>query len=507
MINNLTILPIVFQFLAGIILLFYWGKIDIQKTLSILLSVISLGIAIWLFDTTWKQGIQISHAGNWDSPFGISFVSDVFSATMILLTSISGLAVSMFASGSLRKERIQFGFFPILHFLLMGLIGAFLAGDIFNLYVWFEVVIISSFVLLTLGGKKKQLEGAMKYVSLNLLASSLFLVGIGFVYGLTGTLNFADVAIKIAAIPDRGLVNTTAGIFLVAFGIKSAIFPLYFWLPAAYHTPPAAVSAIFGGLMTKLGVYSIIRCFTLMLGGDEHLGVGFSILAGLTILSGGMGALLQKSLSKSFGYLIICHIGFMMVGLGMYTELAIIGTIFYLIHDIVVKTNLFMISGLVLKMHGTENINELGGMYKNHALLSLLLAIPLFSLVGFPPLSGFWSKIFLIKGGLESQEYFLIGAIIVGSFITLWVVGKIWMEVFWKKAENLPKPADGVYFHQMSASNRLLMVIPIAFLAAVSLFVGLGAEHIIEVSHKIANDLMYNGPYIQAVLGIQTVQP
>jgi multicomponent Na+:H+ antiporter subunit D len=507
MINNLTVLPIVFQFLAGIILLFFWGRIGIQKTLSILFSFLSLGIAIWLFETTWNQGIQISHAGNWDSPFGISFVADVFGATMVLLTSISGLAVSMFASGSLRKERIQFGFFPILHFLLMGLAGAFLAGDIFNLYVWFEVVIISSFVLLTLGGKKKQLEGAMKYVSLNLLASSLFLVGIGFIYGLTGTLNFADVALKIAEIPNRGLVNATAGIFFVAFGIKSAIFPLYFWLPASYHTPPAAVSAIFGGLMTKLGVYSIIRCFTLMFGGDEFLGPLFSVVAGLTILSGGMGALLQKTMNKIFGYLIICHIGFMMAGLGMFTELAIMGTIFYLIHDIIVKTNLFMISGLVLKMNGTDNIHDLGGMYRNHALLSLLLAIPLFSLVGFPPLSGFWSKIFLIQGGLASQEYFLIGAIILGSFITLWVVGKIWLEVFWKKPENLPKPADGLYFHQMGVSNQWLMVLPIAMLAMVSLLIGFGAEIVMQVSQKIASDLTDTGPYIQAVLGIQTSQP
>ena len=507
MINNLTILPIVFQFLAGIILLFFWGKIGIQKTLSIFFSVISLGIAIWLFDTTWNQGIQISHAGTWDSPFGIRFVSDVFGATMVLLTSISGLAVSMFASGSLRKERIQFGFFPILHFLLMGLMGAFLAGDIFNLYVWFEVVIISSFVLLTLGGKKKQLEGAMKYVSLNLLASSLFLVGIGFVYGLTGTLNYADVALKIAEIPNRGLVNATAGIFFVAFGIKSAIFPLYFWLPAAYHTPPAAVSAIFGGLMTKLGVYAIIRCFTLMFGGDEFLGPLFSVVAGLTILTGGMGSLLQKSMNKTFGYLIICHIGFMMAGFGMFTELAIMGTIFYLIHDIVVKTNLFMISGLVLKMNGTENIYESGGLYRNHALLSILLAVPLFSLGGFPPRSGCWSKIFVIQGGLESREYFLIVAIILGSFATLWVVGKIWLEVFWKKEENLPRPADGLLFHQMSVSGRWLMVLPIALLASVSLFIGFGAEHVIHISEKIAADLTNTGPYIQAVLGINPHQP
>lgn len=505
--NSLIVLPIVIQFLAGTVLLFFWVKTNTQKVLSILFSLIALLFSIWLFILVWNQGIQVTQSGNWKAPFGISFVADLLGATMVLISSIAGFAVSIFSAGSIRKERLQFGFFPLLHFLIMGLQGAFLTGDIFNLYVWFEVVIISSFVMMTLGGKRKQLEGAIKYVSLNLLASTLFLVGIAFIYGLTGSLNMADIALKINDIENRGLVNVTAGLFLVSFGIKSAIFPMYFWLPASYHTPPPAVSAIFGGLLTKLGVYAIIRSFTLIFGGDEFMGIIVSALAALTILSGGLGALMHQNMGKIFGYLIICHIGFMMVGLGIFTELALVGTVFYLIHDIIVKTNLFMVSGVVLKINGTQNIKELGGLYKNYPMLSLLMAIPLFSLVGIPPLSGFWAKIFWIEAGLETKDYILIGFIVLGSFLTLWVIAKMWAEVFWKAGENLPKKANGLYFDQLSSVDKWQWIFPIVFLSIISLYIGFGAENIIVLSQKIAGDLMNPTDYIESVLGTKMIVP
>lgn len=503
----MIVLPIIFQFVAGTILLFFWRKIPVQKVLSILFSTLGLGISVWLFLLVWEHGILVTQSGDWKAPFGISFVADIFGVTMVLLSSIAGLAVSIFSAGSMRRERLEFGFFPILHLLIMGLHGAFLTGDIFNLYVWFEVVIISSFVLLTLGGKKQQLEGALKYVSLNLLASSLFLIGIGFIYGLTGSLNMADVAIKLDNLQNRGLVSVTSGIFLVAFGIKSAIFPMYFWLPASYHTPPPAVSAIFAGLLTKLGIYAMLRTFTLMFGGDEFMGDIMVILAGLTILSGGLGALLKQNMGKIFGYLIVCHIGFLIAGLGMYTELAIMGTVFYLIHDIIVKTNLFMVSGLILKINGTQDIRQLGGMYKNYPLLSLLMAIPLFSLVGIPPLSGFWAKIFLIQAGLDTKEYVLIGFIVLGSFLTLWVIARLWGEVFWKNSVDLPKKADGLYFPQLSKIDRWLMVFPIVLLSGISLYIGFGAENIILLSKRISSELMNPSGYIEAVLGLKTMNP
>ncbi|EKB47854.1 proton-conducting transporter transmembrane domain-containing protein [Cecembia lonarensis] len=498
--NPYIVLPIILQLVAAVVLMFFWTKTKAQKVLSIIFSVAAVLVAAYLLVEVWHSGILITQSGNWKAPFGITFVADLLGVTLVLVSSIAALGVSIFSAGSMREERLKFGYYPVFHFLVMGLQGAFLTGDIFNLYVWFEVIIISSFVLMTLGGKKAQLEGAIKYVSLNLLASSLFLIGIGFLYGLTGTLNMADLSIKIKEIQNIGLVNVTGGLFLVAFGIKSAIFPMYFWLPASYHTPPPAVTAIFGGLLTKVGVYAMLRTFSLIFGGDEFMTVTISIIAALTILGGAFGAMSHRHMSKIFGYLIISHIGFMMVGISIFTEIALLGTIFYLIHDIIVKTNLFMVSGLVLKINGTQDIKDLGGLYKSYPLLSLLMAIPLFSLVGIPPLSGFWAKIFFVEGALEAGDYLLVISVILGSFLTLWIIGKVWTEVFWKKGENLPKQANGVYFDELPPIGKWSMVFPMLLLSFVSLYIGLGAKHVISLSQKIATELVDPSSYIQVVL-------
>lgn len=502
MINPYIILPIVFQMAAAVVLLFFWSQIKIQKTLSVLFSLTSLAISAWLFWLNWHQGIQVTQAGNWSAPFGISFAADTLGTTLGLLASISLLAVSIYSTVSMRLERLRFGYFPTLHFLMMGLQGAFLTADIFNLYVWFEVVIISSFVLLTLGGTKSQLEGALKYVSLNLLASTFFLIGIAFIYGLTGSLNMADLAIKMVAVENRGLVNMTAGLFLVAFGIKSALFPMYFWLPASYHTPPSAISAIFAGLLTKVGVYAMLRMFTLIFVGDPFMNTMLSGLAALTIISGGLGAIRQQNLSKIFGYLIICHIGFLIAGLGIGSELAIIGAIFYLIHDIIVKTNLFIVGGLLRQLTGSNLIQEQGGMYAKYPLLSILMAIPLFSLVGIPPLSGFWAKLYLIQSSFVTHEYLVAGAIILGSFLTLWVIAKVWSESFWKDIPTtvLTKGREWTSFSRQEKTGILL---PIIFLSIISLYIGFSAESIAMLATRIAQDLINPTVYIESILGVK----
>ncbi|MEX2592316.1 MAG: proton-conducting transporter membrane subunit [Anditalea sp.] len=506
MTNPYIVLPVIFQLFTAILLLFFWSHKNIQKAISITFSLVSLSIALWLFSLTWSQGIQTIQAGGWKAPFGITFVADVFSAIMVLLTSVCGFAVSIYAIGSLRNVLVKFGFFPILHFLLMGLNGAFLTGDIFNLYVWFEVIIIASFVLITLGGEKIQIEGAVKYVTMNLLASVIFLTSIAILYGLTGSLNMADLSLKVAELENKKLVNITAVLFFIGFGIKSAIFPLYFWLPASYHAPPPAVSAIFAGLLTKVGIYAMLRVFTLIFIPDEFMRELISWVAVFTILSGGLGALIKNNLREVFNYLIICHIGFMLAGLSLFTEIALTGAVFYLIHDILVKTNIYMIGGLIFKIEGTYNMKQLGGFYKSYPKLSLLMAIPLFSLIGLPPLSGFWAKIFLIESGFDVKHYELIGAILLGSFITLITIAKIWSEVFWKEMEELPARINMRYFHELRPIKQYTLVFPIIFLALISLFIGFGAEYVIRVSQHIAGELINSSYYIEAVLGPNTIQ-
>ncbi len=505
--NPYIVLPVIFQLFSAILLMFFWFRVNTQRLIAISCSLISVGISVWILQEVLQHGILTMQAGEWQAPFGITFVADAFSATMVLLTAISGMAVIVFSTGAIRNARLKFGYFPILNFLLMGLNGAFLTGDIFNLYVWFEIIIIASFVLITIGGEKAQIEGAIKYVTMNLLASAIFLTAIAILYGMAGSLNMADLSGQVAQIENRGLVNVVAILFLVGFGIKSAIFPLYFWLPASYHTPPPAISAIFGGLLTKVGVYALLRIFTLIFIPDEFLSNLLIIMAALTILSGGLGAILQVNLRKIFSYLIVCHIGFMIAGLGIYTEVALVGAICYLIHDIIVKTNLFLVSGLIFKLKGTLNINKLGGMYKKYPAFSILMAIPLFSLVGIPPLSGFWGKLFLIQGGYAEGQLVLIAFILLGSFLTLWVAAKIWTEVFWKDAVDLPQKMTVKYYRELKPFKQRAMVVPIILLAGVSLYIGFGAEHIILLSKQIAAELMEPSAYIEAVLGSKQLTP
>lgn len=499
MIDNSIILPIIGQMLIAVIQIFFWKKETPQRIISVGGSVVMLLLSIQLFQKTWG-GILTMQAGGWAAPFGITFVADIFSSTMVLLTAIAGLAVGVFSSVSISKARMQYGYFPIFHFLLAGLNGAFLTGDLFNLYVWFEIIIISSFVLMTLGGKRSQMEGAIKYVTLNMLASVIFLTAIAILYGITGSLNMADLSLNVAQIENRGLVNVTALLFFIGFGIKSAVFPLYFWLPSSYHTPPSAIVAIFGGLLTKVGVYALLRVFTLIFIPDAFTSQLFILVAAITLITGAFGAINKKDIRRMFSYLIVCHIGFMIAGLGMYTEIALTGAIFYLIHDIVVKTNLFMVSGVIYKIKGTMDLRKLGGMYAEYPKLSLLMAIVFFSLVGIPPLSGFWPKIYLYEAGFFTGSHFLLGAMILASFVTLYVIARMWAEVFWKTS-----PATGQQFTDAFAGmpwyRKTVMVLPILFLAAISLFIGLGAEKIFVLARHIAAELLDSSPYINAVLG------
>lgn len=498
--ENIITYPLICHMFFSILLMFFWQNIKIQKTLSVVGNIIALVIAVFIFITIYDKGTLVVNAGNWPAPFGIVFVGDMFSATLLLLTAISGLAVSIFSIVSVIRARLRFGFLSVYHFLLLGLNGAFLTGDVFNLYVWFEIIIISSFVLISIGGEKNQLEGAVKYFTLNFFGSLIFLTALGTIYGLTGTLNMADIAIKIQNVNNRVLIDVCAVLFLTAFGIKSAVFPLNFWLPASYHTPPSAVSAIFSGLLTKVGVYALIRMMTLIFPGDQFLQQLLVILAILTILSGSFGAILQNNIRRAFSFLIICHIGFMIGGLGILNVFAISGVIFYLIHDIVVKTNIFLIGGIIYRIKATTNMKKIGGMYKDMPKLSLLFIVVLFSLVGVPPLSGFWPKLSLFLSSYESGDYLLLAAFILGSLITLLVIAKIWAEAFWKKQPVVTPRKRFIYFNDLRPLQKWQFVTPVVFLAIVTLYIGFGAEHIQILSMRIAEDLMNSQNYIDAVL-------
>lgn len=499
MIDNHILAAIFIHLIAAVLQLLVWRKTVTQRFISVGATFLGLVVALRLFTTVYEGDTLILNASNWESPFGIVFVADMLAVTLVLLTSISAFAVSIFSTIGLSTKRMKYGYFPIFHFLIMGLIGAFLTGDIFNLYVWFEVIIISSFVLMTLGGRKAQLEGAVKYMSINIVASTFFLTGIGILYGITGSLNMADLAIKIQQVENKTLVGITSIFFVLAFGIKSAVFPLYYWLPSSYHTPPSAVAATFGGLLTKVGIYAMLRIYSLIFIPDEFIKNLLIVMASLTILTGALGALVKTNIRRLFSYLIVCHIGFMLGGLAMFTQIALIGCVFYLIHDIMVKTNMFLIAGVIRQLRGTLDMRKLGGLYAEYPKMSLLIALVLFSLVGIPPLSGFWPKLYLFQEAFNQNQYFFIAMLIIGSLVTLIVVARMWADVFWKDV-----PEDTVIenkYEPQALFQKIILILPIGFLAGVTLFIGLNAEAVMQVATRISNELIDTTPYVQTVLG------
>ena len=489
----LLVAPLLIPLLTAILSILFWKKRLMQRRLSITGSIALLVVTVVLLYRIQHEGIQAVQIGNWPAPFGITVVADLLSAIMLVLGAVIGLAVNVYATATVDARREVFGFYPLLQVLLMGVSGAFVTGDLFNLYVWFEVMLISSFVLLALGGERPQLEGAFKYVTLNLISSALFLAAVGLLYGATGTLNMADLALKVRDAGEPALLSAIAMLFLTAFGIKAAVFPLFFWLPASYHTPPAAVSAVFAGLLTKVGVYALIRVFTLIFVHDvAYTHTVLLIIAGLTMVTGVLGAAVQNDFRRILSFHIVSQIGYMIMGLGLFTTLALAGSVFYIIHHIIVKTNLFLISGIVERMSGTYDLKKLGGVYRASPLLSALFLIPAFSLAGLPPFSGFFAKLFLLRAGLDVSSYTIVAVALAVGFMTLFSMMKIWNEAFWKPAESGAGPAK---------PKGAKVWGPVMALAALTVAIGLAVEPVYRISEDAARQLADPAHYIQAVLG------
>jgi len=492
---HLLVLPILIPLITAIAVFLSGGLPRLQRAWSLLGAAGLLAATGALLRAVWTGGIQHVQVGQWPAPFGITLVADVLSAVLLVVVGLMGLAVLVYAIGSIDGARERGGFHTLYHLLLMGVAGAFLAGDLFNLYVWFEVLLITSFVLLVLGNDRAQVKGAVTYVLINLVASLCFLAAIGLLYGLTGTLNLADLAVRLSTVDAPGLVTTIAMLFLIAFGIKAAIFPLFFWLPAAYHTPPVAVAAIFAGLLTKVGVYALIRVFTLLFTQD----VGYThtlllIIAGLTMLTGVLGAVVQTDVRKILSFHIVSQIGYMVMGLAIFTPLAILGAIFYVVHHIVVKTNLFLVGGVAHRLGGDFELKNLGGLYRARPGVAVLFLIPALSLAGLPPLSGFWAKLIILRAGVEAEAYLAVAAAVIAGLITLISMTKIWNEAFWK-----PLPADRSLV--APTPSMAVLLAPIIVLAVVTLTIGLYAEPLVLLAERSATELLNPSGYVQAVLG------
>jgi len=488
------VLPLLVPLVTAILCILGGASLRTQRALSMLGSAALLATGVWLLREVHAGGIQAVQLGNWPAPFGITLVADLFSAMMVAITGVVALCVGIFALANIDPDRERFGFHPLYHFLLLGVCGAFLTGDLFNLFVWFEVMLMSSFVLLALGGERPQIEAAVKYLTLNFIASGLFLTALGILYGQFGTLNMADLAVKLQDQP-LGVGLSSAMLLFVSFGIKAGVFPLFFWLPASYHTPPVAVSAIFAGLLTKVGVYALIRVFTLIFTTDPGTTHTLLIVVSvLTMITGVLGAAAQHDIRRVLSFHIISQIGYMTLGLGLFTPAAIAAAIFYVVHHIIVKTNLFLIAGVVERVRGTGELKQLGGLYQAYPWLALLFLIPAMSLGGIPPLSGFFAKFALVKSAVDLASTWPVVAALAVGLLTLFSMTKIWAEAFWK-AE--PEGAAG----GTRGPVPPLMLTAIIALALLTVGIGFFPGPLLELATRAADQLMNPRLYIETVSG------
>jgi multicomponent Na+:H+ antiporter subunit D len=500
-VKYLLFMPLVVPLLTAVVGILAWKRFDLQRLFNLCGTAALLASGIALLSTVRTTGVLSVQAGAWAAPFGISLVADLFSAIMVAVAGGMGLAVAVYSLADTDAEYERLGYHPLMQVLLLGVCGSFLTGDIFNLYVWFEVMLIASFVLLALGGRRSHLEAAIKYVVINLIASALFLAAVGILYGVAGTLNMADLARLLRDSPHNGPVPVVAILFFTAFGIKAAVFPLFFWLPASYHTAPIAVTTIFSALLTKVGVYALIRIFTLVFI-QELVAWQYVILAaaGLTMMTGVLGGIAQFEMRRLLSFLIISHIGYMIMGIGLLTPMALAGTLFFMIHVVAAKSALFLVTGIVRRLTGTTELHELGGLFRKQPLLSALFLLSALALGGIPPLSGFWGKLALVWAGLETGHYFVVAAALAVSILTLYSLLRMWSEAFWKAA---PSATDGVSARRASlapASFRL-MAGPAAFLTLATVIMGVYPEPFYALCLDAAQQLLHPTAYISSILG------
>lgn len=525
--NTLMPLPVLIPTLGAAGTLIAGRRPRLQRLITLAaLSVVVAACAALLYLAD-RDGTLVLNVGGWGQsvpgmgPLGITLVVDRLSALMLVVSSIVLLAVVFYAIGQGVRdgdERQPVSIFmPTYLVLSAGVCTAFLAGDLFNLYVGFEVLLSASFVLLTIGASKDRVRAGISYVMVSMISSLIFLFGIALVYAATGTLNMAEIATRL----DDVSVGTRSAMFavlLVAFGIKAAVFPLSAWLPDSYPTAPAPVTAVFAGLLTKVGVYAIIRAHSLLFpsGGLDPL---LLVAALLTMVIGILGAIAQNDIKRLLSFTLVSHIGYMVFGIALSNQLGMSGAIYYVAHHILVQTTLFLVVGLIERQAGASTLQRLGGLATASPLLAFVFVVPALNLGGIPPFSGFIGKVALLEAGAQIGSvlaWTLVGGGVLTSLLTLYVVTRVWTKAFWRTREDAPQghlsaasPAalidepEDIQFVDRDNVGRMPagMVAPTGALIAVGLALAIFAGPIFAYCERAAAEVLDRSQYITAVVG------
>ncbi len=487
-----VIAPVVWPLLTAVVLLALGGRPGMQRAVS-LASLLGLtGVELALGAAVADGTVLVHRLGHWPAPFGIVLVADRLSVVMLLLASVTGLAVLLYEAAEPDRRLAALPFFPLFHFLLMGLNGAFVTGDLFNLFVFFEVMLISSYGLLTLGASARQLRAGLQFMVLNLLSSALFLFGVGTLYGLTGTLNLADLAGKVARLgpADAGLLHVAMTALLVVFAAKAALIPLAFWLPDAYPAPPPAISAMFGGIATKVGVYALLRVFSTAFESVRGPSADLLVVLGaVSMLVGVLGAVVQYELRRLLSFHIVSQIGYLVFGIGLFTVAGVAAALFYLVHYTIVKCALFLVSGLAERLGGSADLKHLRGLARSSPVLAALFFVAGVSLAGVPPTSGFFSKLLVASAGLEAGHWVGVTVAFAAGLLTLFSMMKIWTMAFWGE----PAPAHPT---PLGAGGLVAAGLLVSF----SVTLAVAADPLWRFSRTTAEQVLDTRRYVSAVL-------
>lgn len=487
------IIPLLYLVFALFKFNFQW-----RQRMAIVAAITNLIAAANILFQVKSHGMHKIQMGSWPAPFGITLVADHFCAIMLFTAALLYLMFTIYSTQAIDRQRRENGFYYFSFGVIMGVNGSFLSGDIFNLYVWFEVMLMSSFILMSFGNSRKQLEGSIKYLILNIISSFFFVAGIGLLYGKMGTLNMADLSQKIADSKESlAIINPALILIFVGFSIKSALFPFFFWLPASYHTPPPAITALFAALLTKVGIYSLIRFYSLYLYHDTEFWNPLILTFGVfSMVIGVFTATSQYDFSKVLSFHIISQIGYVVMALGFFTVAGLTGAIFFLVHNMLSKTLAYLVAGYVHQQKGTLSLKKLGDVYREQPIWGILFLTAGFSLAGLPPFSGFVAKYLVLTAGIGAgYTTITIIALFVGLF-TLFSMVKIWLEAFWKPMPELRPLQSKCHPPKSGAMLWAAGMLGVAIVA-----MGSFAQPIIDLCRIAAEELLTPTQYIQFILG------
>lgn len=520
LLSILVPLPVLLPLIGAGIALVLSKHSKAQNIVSLLTLSAVMVIAFILLFGVDREGAQVVAIGGWQPPAGIVLVADRLSVLMLVVSSMVTLFVLIYAlsqdANDDSDETPISVFNPSYLVLCAGVANAFLAGDLFNLYVGFEMLLLASYVLLTLGATAERIRAGVTYVVVSLVSSIIFLTAIGIIYAATGTVNMAQLAQRLSELPpDVQMILHV--LLLIGFGIKAAIFPLSFWLPDSYPTAPAPVTAVFAGLLTKVGIYAIIRTETLLFA-DSSLRVPLLIAAALTMLVGILGAIAQSEIKRIVSFTLVSHIGYMLFGVALGTNFGLAAAIYYTVHHIIVQTALFLAIGMVEMRGGSTSTRSLGGLMVLSPLLTVIFFIPALNLSGIPPFSGFIGKVSLFIAGFQDQDWLATSLIVAGtltSLLTLYVIGRTFNLAFWRDPADAEEPSEELVaefaerkqaIHEGKTWKARVgvpgpMVAATSAMVVVSLALTIFAAPLWEMSTRAAENLGTPLGYIDQVLG------